>query len=678
MVNNSISDPSMHRRRILQLAGSGLGLSTLDVVAANADDDFLNIVSTDPSQYPNISVNLRVDTTAGRNGNLTAENFAIYEEGTQKKIKEFSFSETAIDLVFVFDDSGSMGDEIATMKRQAKALTNQIDEKGINAQYGLVSFRDSPNTDLRLTSDSTELVDAVNSLEAYGGGDFPEDNFDSIETALDFDFRNGAQTIIVDITDATSHYDGDGSGVSEYTLTEVASDLREQGAIFVGVSRGFDDPQASFKVLANKVGGKWYDIHGADFDDILKNIIELITQIYVIQYRSQAPEDSKQEITASVDDPNRGKDLEESLVEIEPNPGTISPEERFVDYKKANRATVAALDEFSLGLNLSPDVEALFTEITEEVSNGNVDLETANSAIKRNFFSEDLAEFSLGVINPDAVKTIDEVGFDNTVEYSRAYEPSSSLATKKRSNLASSTIESLGFVLIGVTLASRALKYFLKGLVGSSKVAAKSLDRAVTVLTSAIEGVDQVADTVDSIIDEKETLLKQGNDDTDTIVDDILVEMQGISDEAARPWARTHIEQGFAGSGFEGQHEALIDDLNPVEGGGIDIENSTEGATEAWIEGKKEIDEMFQRKEELIDFATDAADVGAAIGAAGVLFSGSLFGAPVGTALAVIGALTSISFQSLAAFTAQDGVFQIRNLHKQSIDAIRRGDPNVY
>lgn len=213
---------SLYRRRILQIAASGTAIAGLGANPVSADDEFVEITGTDPSTYPGVDVNVSVDSDAGRDGELTKDEFKVYEYGERMEITDIEYSASSLDLVFVFDDSGSMGNEISAMKRKVKSLTDDIDDAGVDARYGLVSFRDDADTDLTFTEDVDSLKDAVDSLDAYGGGDFPEDNFDAIMTALEDEYRADAQKIVVDITDATSHYDGDGSGFSEYTLSDVA------------------------------------------------------------------------------------------------------------------------------------------------------------------------------------------------------------------------------------------------------------------------------------------------------------------------------------------------------------------------------------------------------------------------------------------------------------------------
>lgn len=109
---------SIDRRTVLKLAalGGGANIAGLSTDEVTAQEEFVDILSVDPSNHPEIHLNIRVDTEAGRDGELTEEDFRILEDGVEQAIESFSFASTSADIVFVFDDTGSMGNEIDDMK----------------------------------------------------------------------------------------------------------------------------------------------------------------------------------------------------------------------------------------------------------------------------------------------------------------------------------------------------------------------------------------------------------------------------------------------------------------------------------------------------------------------------------------------------------------------------------
>ncbi len=301
---------------VLQLAAAGLLGPSVASGVASANETFLDILSIDTTNYPTVYLNLSVDTSAGRDGLLTEEDFEIIEDGIQKEIQSFEFGSTKTDLVFVFDDTGSMGNEISGMKSEVSSLVSEIEAAGIDSRYGLVTFKDNVTVDLGMTGDASQLQDAVADLNASGGGDFPEDNFDAILRALEFDFRSDAQKILVDITDATSHYRGDGSGISESTINEAGAALTDNGVAYVAVSPGYTDERSAKKVLAENVDGTWLDIYDADFTDILGEITELVVTAYVVEYVTDLLPGQVGPVKVVVTDPDEGTDSTDGEVDV--------------------------------------------------------------------------------------------------------------------------------------------------------------------------------------------------------------------------------------------------------------------------------------------------------------------------------------------------------------------------
>ena len=98
--------------------------------------------------------------------------------------------------------------------------------------------------------------------------------------------------MIIDITDDLTHYRGDGTPFSEYTIAETAENLLNNGTsyILVGpttVSGAFNE-QNDKRELVKALGGSglFIDIHGNEFSTILDNIQGIITHTYTLGYYS--------------------------------------------------------------------------------------------------------------------------------------------------------------------------------------------------------------------------------------------------------------------------------------------------------------------------------------------------------------------------------------------------------
>ena len=67
-----------------------------------------------------------------------------------------------------------------------------------------------------MTSDVQKFIGWVGTLHAGGGGDIPEDQLDALAYAATFPFRPDAQAIVIIVTDAPPHHDGDGSANTQH------------------------------------------------------------------------------------------------------------------------------------------------------------------------------------------------------------------------------------------------------------------------------------------------------------------------------------------------------------------------------------------------------------------------------------------------------------------------------
>lgn len=255
----------------------------------------VSILGVDSTAFPKVSVNVFVNTSCASAGGLQKEDFSLEETGSKVAIDNFFFTGRAngksVDLVVVFDDTSSMSPQIEIMKSRVQGLIDQIAGSDLNARYALVSFKDSESESLRSswTTNATSFKRVVNSMEANGGGDTPENALDAIEAALSLGFRPEAQKVVLVITDTSAHQKGDGTTVTQRTEDVVKNDLLRSGAMIIVVSPvlpSYVAPFLDLKNLAGEVGGTWIDMASADFSNILDHITTMITGMYIIEYTS--------------------------------------------------------------------------------------------------------------------------------------------------------------------------------------------------------------------------------------------------------------------------------------------------------------------------------------------------------------------------------------------------------
>lgn len=215
-------------------------------------------------------------------GVLAASERANPEEASQSDTTQG----TKLDLAILFDDTGSMDHAIIDLKAKVNDLTNSITSSKIDCRYSLISFKDIVTIRQNWTSDPGVIKRAVDALEASGGDDTPEADLDAIETALSLGFRPDAYHMILDITDERTHYRGDGTAFSEYTISDIVSNLTSKKVSYILVGpAALTDPFNSLNdkkeiVYALGENGLFIDINSDDLSHILDTIMGIITKTY--------------------------------------------------------------------------------------------------------------------------------------------------------------------------------------------------------------------------------------------------------------------------------------------------------------------------------------------------------------------------------------------------------------
>jgi hypothetical protein len=269
----------------------------------SSENNNIQILGLDTSDFPKIKVNLFIDKFCTLSGNLKRENFKVKEDANDVAVDNFYFTGNAsghkIDLAIVFDTSMSMDNEIKALQLKVKDLISKINSSKLDARYSLITFKaDVEANKVNWTSDTGYLIDAIGKLSASGGDSGPENSLSGIETVLSSGFRPNAQKFIIVITDEPSHQKGDGYCNSTYTMEGANKDISTSGVILIAVSPDFRNPSvdpgvprsdlpkyADMRVIAKEMG-LWIDINSADFSTILDQFKGILTGTYVIEYTS--------------------------------------------------------------------------------------------------------------------------------------------------------------------------------------------------------------------------------------------------------------------------------------------------------------------------------------------------------------------------------------------------------
>lgn len=192
-----------------------------------------------------------------------------------------------VDMVFCIDCTGSMGNIIDIVKKNAlnfyRDVTNAMEKKHKHIsqlRVRVVAFRDyiadkenamMVTNFFKLPQEEAEFEKCVKSLKADGGGDDPEDGLEALAYAIkskwDTEGMKKRQVIVV-WTDAATHPLGFGKSSGFYP-NGMAQDIKELSSWWGGVqSSGFVDNNAKRLLLFAPDAPDW-NVISQNWDNVL-------------------------------------------------------------------------------------------------------------------------------------------------------------------------------------------------------------------------------------------------------------------------------------------------------------------------------------------------------------------------------------------------------------------------
>lgn len=189
------------------------------------------------------------------------------------------------DIVFVFDTTGSMQDEIDGLLAISSRFAGKLAGHGVDCQLSMISFggADEPQT-IRQTfgpsADVSAFQDFLRGIRAEGGG--CEDQPRATRLAItEFTYRPNTHKILILITDERLFGDESyGLGAPDANAQQALADWKEITQKLVDerfTVYAVCIPEEYYQQIASRTGGKFYDIaRGRDFTDIVMDIAEQI------------------------------------------------------------------------------------------------------------------------------------------------------------------------------------------------------------------------------------------------------------------------------------------------------------------------------------------------------------------------------------------------------------------
>ena len=170
----------------------------------------------------------------------------------------------AIDLMFVIDATGSMGDEIDRLRAGMQSMAKRINalDSDVDLRLGMVVFRDEGDTFVTatnaFTSDVAAFSSALDEVTADGGGDTPEAVDEALAAALDapgWRPAGDAAQLVVLVGDAAGH--ADRTVAVPYTDSMRTAATRGIRVLPIASSNADDAAEVVFRQLAQFTGGRF-------------------------------------------------------------------------------------------------------------------------------------------------------------------------------------------------------------------------------------------------------------------------------------------------------------------------------------------------------------------------------------------------------------------------------------
>ena len=264
--------------------------------------------------------NILISSTTGRyyhggqySGLLNANNAVVnalksIETSVEKILK--SEMDNGLDICFVVDTTGSMGDDIENAKENMENILEHIETKSKNYRVALIDYRDySERTkesedypykvQLYFTSNKEAITYVINSLDLGHGGDNKETVYSALMSAVNLDWRIDAKKVIIILGDAAPL---DPEPITNYTYEDVLlalfnadinidyeeSDDRVVNTLDTSLINVFSigadsssDAADFFEKISISTGGSYAGVE--DASEISDAIIDSIEQIDVVE-----------------------------------------------------------------------------------------------------------------------------------------------------------------------------------------------------------------------------------------------------------------------------------------------------------------------------------------------------------------------------------------------------------
>ncbi len=139
---------------------------------------------------------------------------------------------TELDLMFMIDTTGSMGDELKYLQTELSSVIDTVkNETGADVQLSVNFYRDKGDSyvvrDFGFTKNISIAIEHLEDQTASGGGDYPEAVTAALTNGIaDHDWRSNSEKLMFLVLDAPPHHDESISGLENIIRTAAEKGIR--------------------------------------------------------------------------------------------------------------------------------------------------------------------------------------------------------------------------------------------------------------------------------------------------------------------------------------------------------------------------------------------------------------------------------------------------------------------
>ncbi|WP_053001228.1 vWA domain-containing protein [Kosmotoga pacifica] len=230
----------------------------------------LNILSVDTSDFPLITLKISGEEA-------TASSIQVYDGGERAELYEFGMDSVEdrkpLDIVFIIDNSGTMGVKIAAVKDKVASIAEEMRKNGYDLRFAVIGFGTTINHEFtnikgsRFTTSIEELQKQLNEVLSYVGG-ADECQIRALYTAASYDFRKEAGKVLILITDEDSHQ----NPVNDSFYPRLIEKINR---LKLNVFVLYQDPDERYEELAKLSGGKAFMFGEDNFEKAFDELFTL-------------------------------------------------------------------------------------------------------------------------------------------------------------------------------------------------------------------------------------------------------------------------------------------------------------------------------------------------------------------------------------------------------------------